>query len=170
MQSGTDWRPKVSHRHALQALSLLIQSFPGSPANPAHNGNLDSEGDPDLATRSDFDADGDFAPAPRSFQILLRLLKNLNSSSPREPLGGQAFTVSPAQYRTLLKMELRGNPGPSDYSCGVVYYKKKTTYIHRHLSALLSYLICDEAGQKWTNHTVVAPPDKSSLPFQRRGP
>ncbi|KAK3364334.1 hypothetical protein B0T25DRAFT_61260 [Lasiosphaeria hispida] len=130
--------------------------------------NLDT--DDDVAEgASDLATEGDVAESASdrlgSFQDLVRLLKNLNSNSPREPFGGRVFSVSPAQYRTFLKMELRGNPGPSDYSCGVVYYKKKSTYIHRHLSAFLSYLICEEAAKKWTSHAVVGPLIKVSCPF-----
>ncbi|KAK3296732.1 uncharacterized protein B0H64DRAFT_107491 [Chaetomium fimeti] len=85
-----------------------------------------------------------------SFEDLLQQLEELDDDSPREPFGGMAFKASPEQYLELLEMETRRDPGPSDYSCGVVYYKQKTSFIHRHLSVALTNMIAGQIRQKWT--------------------
>ncbi|KAH6840650.1 hypothetical protein B0I37DRAFT_220112 [Chaetomium sp. MPI-CAGE-AT-0009] len=84
------------------------------------------------------------------FEDLLQKLKDLDHDSPREPFGGMAFEVSPTQYLEFLEMETRSDPGPFDYSCGVLYYKQKTSFIHRRLSNRLKELIWEEIDRKWT--------------------
>ncbi|KAK3364368.1 hypothetical protein B0T25DRAFT_587677 [Lasiosphaeria hispida] len=96
-----------------------------------------------------------------SFQDLLQLLEDLNENSPREPFAGMAFSVSPVQYLTLLQMESRGNPGPSDYSCGIlvvicldIYYArgvdraKKTAEAPEH--SAISMWVKDKDGNVQT--------------------
>ncbi|KAK0654951.1 hypothetical protein B0T16DRAFT_298694, partial [Cercophora newfieldiana] len=68
-----------------------------------------------------------------SFEDLVELLEELRHDSPREPLAGMAFTVLPAQYLRLLQMDLPCDVGASDYSANILYYKSKTSFIHRHL-------------------------------------
>ena len=92
-----------------------------------------------------------------SFEDLLQRLEDLNHDSPREPFGGMAFEVSPTQYLTLLQAEPRGDPDTSDYSCGVVYYKKKSTQIHLDLSDLFSDLIMNQTQEKWAGHDALPP-------------
>ncbi|KAK3346028.1 hypothetical protein B0T25DRAFT_592374 [Lasiosphaeria hispida] len=92
-----------------------------------------------------------------SFQDLLQLLEDLDENSSREPLAGMAFSVSPAQYLTLLQMEFRGNPGPSDYSCRILYYKKKTTHIHRRLVVVICCDIHYARGVDRAKKTAEAP-------------
>ncbi|KAK0655237.1 hypothetical protein B0T16DRAFT_396533 [Cercophora newfieldiana] len=79
------------------------------------------------------DDDEPDALAPGSFQDLMELLEELDHDSPREPFAGMAFFVSPAQYLTILQMELPSPPGPSDYSGNILYYKSTTSWIHRSL-------------------------------------
>ena len=75
---------------------------------------------------------------PGSFQDLMELLEELDHDSPPGPLAGMAFFVSPAQYLTILQMELPC-PGPSDYSCSILYYKSRTSWIHRLRNTPLEY-------------------------------
>jgi hypothetical protein len=105
-------------------------------------------------TMDDFPRDN----ALGSFEDLLQHLEDLDHDSPREPLRGMAFKASPAQYLTLLQMETRSDPGPSDYSCGVVNYKNKTTSIHLYLSQGLAELMVRQIAQKWAGHSAL-PPD-----------
>jgi hypothetical protein len=90
--------------------------------------------DDDVDTRDARDAsDASDVFGPRSFQDLVELLEELDHNSPREPLAGMAFTVSPAKYLTILQMDLPCDVGPSEYSCNILYYKSKTSFIHRFL-------------------------------------
>jgi Uma2 family endonuclease len=92
-----------------------------------------------------------------SFEDLLQLLEDLEPDSPREPLGGMAFRVSPEEYLTLFEMEALSDQGPSDYSCGVVYYKNKTSHINRQLSDALTDWITGEIDQKWAKNKTLPP-------------
>ena len=88
--------------------------------------------------------DGHDAFGPSSFQDLVELLEELDHSSPREPLAGMAFTVSPAQYLTILQMDLPCDVGPSDYSCNILYYKSRTSFIHRSLAFFFARVLHDQ--------------------------
>jgi len=81
---------------------------------------------------------------PSSFQDLVELLEELDHNSPREPLAGMAFTVSPAQYLTILQMDLPCDVGPSDYSCNVLFHKSKTSFIHRFLAFFFARALHDQ--------------------------
>jgi len=92
---------------------------------------------------------------PGSFQDLMELLEELDHDSPREPLAGMAFFVAPEEYLTLLQMELPRDVGPSDYSCGIVYFKSKTTFIHRHTVMFFAWILHRQVTEVWTENATI---------------
>ena len=100
------------------------------------------------------DDEPDDALAPGSFQDLMELLEELDHDSPPEPLAGMAFFVSPAQYLTILQMELPC-PGPSDYSCNILYYKSRTSWIHRLLVLFLARTFHRHITGSWTKNAIL---------------
>lgn len=99
--------------------------------------------------------DADDALAPGSFQDLMELLEELDHDSPREPLAGMAFFVSPAQYLTVLQIELPCNIGPSDYSCNILYYKSRTSHIHRSLTLFFIQTLFRQLKGRWMKNTTI---------------
>lgn len=110
-----------------------------------------------MSFQSTMDDMGDMDGFPRdnalgSFEDLLRLLEDLEPDAPREPLGGMAFKVSPEEYLELFEIGTLSDQGPSNYSCGVVYYKKKRNFINCELTNALAEMITREALQKWNRN------------------
>jgi len=92
---------------------------------------------------------------PGSFQALMELLEELDHDSPREPFAGMAFFVSPEEYLTLLQMELPRDVGPSDYSCGIVYFKSKTSLIHRCIVLFFTGTLNRQVTELWTENATI---------------
>jgi len=107
------------------------------------DGDEDTRDACDIRGASDA-SDASDAFGPGSFEDLVELLEELRHDSPREPLAGMAFTVSPAQYLTLLQMDLPCDVGASDYSCNILYYKSKTSFIHRLLVFFFARVLYDQ--------------------------
>jgi hypothetical protein len=110
-------------------------------------------------------SDGSVAFGPRSFDDLLELLEALRRDSPRQPLAGMAFTVSPAQYLTLLQMDLPCDVGPSDYSCNILYYKSTTSVIHRVLVFFFAHFLQDQMKDLAKKHAILQQLLGSAFPF-----
>lgn len=81
-------------------------------------------------------------------------MEELDHGSPREPLAGMAFFVSPTEYLTILQSELP-LPGPSDYSCNILYFKSKTSWIHSVLARFLAHTFHCHIEDAWMKNATV---------------
>lgn len=75
---------------------------------------------------------------------------------PASPLVGMAFSVLPAQYLAFLEMKLPCDVITTDYSCGVLHFKKKkTSLIHNHLTNFFAGVLCGQVSEMWMKNAII---------------
>ncbi|KAK5656010.1 hypothetical protein OQA88_5148 [Cercophora sp. LCS_1] len=100
-----------------------------------------------------------------TFQDLLEELDAIDHNSGREPLAGMAFLVSPTEYLTILQSD-QPLPGPFDYSCGILYFKSRTSWIHSVLTRFFARTFQRHIMDVWAKNAAVNELLGSALAFR----